>query len=94
MGPAFEWDARKAEANRKRHGVAFEEALLVFADPLARIFDDPDHSQPERREIIVGHDSRGQLLLVSFTERENRVRLISARRATRQERRDHEENEG
>lgn len=94
MGSVFEWDPRKAEANRREHGVAFEEALLVFADPLARIFDDPGHSRRERREIIVGHDSRGRLLLVSFTERDNRVRLISARRATRLERKDHEENAG
>jgi uncharacterized DUF497 family protein len=52
--PEFEWDATKARENLKKHGVAFEEALTVFADPLARIFDDPDHWTDERRELIVG----------------------------------------
>ena len=54
MELSFEWDARKAAANRKKHGVSFEEALTVFGDLLARIFDDPDHSATEAREIIVG----------------------------------------
>lgn len=50
----FEWDPRKAASNRKKHEVSFEEALTVFADPLARIFDDEDHSLDEPREIIIG----------------------------------------
>jgi uncharacterized DUF497 family protein len=79
----FEWDARKAAANIRRHGVAFEEATSVFADPLARIFDDPDHSVDERREIIVGYSSRPRLLVVGFADRSGRVRVIPARRATR-----------
>jgi uncharacterized DUF497 family protein len=54
MTPEFEWDAKKANENLKKQGVAFEESLTVFADPLARIFDDPDHSEDERRELIIG----------------------------------------
>jgi uncharacterized DUF497 family protein len=71
--------------------VSFEEALTVFADPLARIFDDPDHSTDERREIIVGHSARLRLLLVCFLESGEAVRIFSARRATRREQLDYEE---
>ena len=88
----FRWDPAKADENRKKHGVAFAEALTVFADPLARIFDDPDHSTDEMREIIVGHSAKQRLLLVSFTEWGTRVWLISARKVTKRERRDYEEN--
>jgi uncharacterized DUF497 family protein len=64
----------------------------IPGDPLARIHDDPAHSSArERREVIIGHSSRGRLLLVSFTERSQGIRLISARKATRNERRDYEE---
>lgn len=87
----FTWHRNKAEANRRKHRVSFEEALSVFGDPLARIHDDPEHSEGEQREIIVGRSARGRLLLVSFTERDGAVRLISARRATRHEREDYEE---
>lgn len=90
--PEFEWDATNARANLKKHGIAFEEALTVFADPLARIFDDPDHSASERRELIIGHSVRQRLLVVSFTERKLRTRIISVREATTHERRDYEEN--
>lgn len=92
MGSLFEWDGRKADANRRQHGVTFEEAVSVFADSLACIFDDPDHSARERREVVIGSSARGRLLLVVFTERGGRVRIISARRATRRERKAHEEN--
>jgi len=92
MTPVFEWDSRKAAANARKHGVAFPEAITVFADLLARIFDDPDHSLGERREIIIGQSSRGRLLLVSFTERGDRIRIISARTVTRRERKAHEED--
>jgi hypothetical protein len=91
MEPVFEWDSRKAEVNRRKHRVAFEEAITVFADPLARIFDDPDHSNREHREIIAGFSSQERLLLVSFTERADRIRIINARVATPRERRAHEE---
>lgn len=92
MPPEFEWDAGKATENFKNHGVAFDEALTVFADPLANIFDDPDHSGDERRELIVGHSAEQRLLVVSFTERGRRTRMISAREATARERRDYEQN--
>ena len=93
MTPEFEWDASKAEANLKSHGVSFEEALTVFADPLGKIFDDPDHSTGERRELIIGHSVEHRLVVVSFTERSSRTRIISAREATARERREYEENE-
>lgn len=92
MSFEFEWDDAKAAANLAKHGVGFDEALTVFADVLARIFDDPDHSNDELREIIVGFSSKPRLLVVGFTERPGRVRLIHARRATKSERKRHEEN--
>ncbi len=90
----FEWDPHKAERNKLLHGISFEEGMTAFADPLARIFDDPSHSAPkERREIVVGHSTQGRLLLVSFTERkEETVRIISVRKTTKQERKDYENN--
>ena len=94
VGVDFEWSASKADTNVKKHGVDFEEALTVFADPLARIFDDPDHSSNESREIIVGHSTRQRLLFVSFTEHGGQVRIISARAATKRERHDYEQGVG
>jgi len=88
----FDWDEDKAASNRKKHRVTFEEAITVFADPLAAIFDDVAHSEEEQREIIVGHSANNQLLLVCFTERIGAIRIISARRATKREHRDYEEN--
>ena len=90
MTTQFTWDPKKAASNLRKHGVSFEEALTVFGDPLARIHDDPFHSERESREIIVGHSTRGRLLLVSFAEQAGAIRLISARRATRHERLDYE----
>jgi len=72
--------------------VSFDEALLVFADSLARIFDDEDHSIEEQREIIIGHSTKHRLLVVCFSAREHAVRIFSARKATNRERRDYEEN--
>ena len=92
MSLEFEWDSDKAASNRKKHAVSFEEAATVFADPLAAIFDDEVHSEDEQREFIVGHSVENRLLLVCFTEREGAIRIISARRATRRERKDYEEN--
>jgi hypothetical protein len=92
MSFEFEWDSTKADENLKKHGVAFEEGLTVFFDALARIFDDPDHSADETREIIIGHSVKQRLLLVSFTERAARVRIIGARRATKRERQDYEQD--
>ena len=94
MGLIFEWDRRKARINAATHGVSFEESLTVFTDPLARIFDDPTHSTGEVREIIVGHSRRRRLLVVSFTERGDAVRIVNARRATKNERHDYEERPG
>jgi uncharacterized protein len=88
----FEWDKSKATANLKKHGVSFEEAKSVFNNVLAVIFDDEAHSVGERREIIIGHSRNNRLLLISFTERLNTIRIISARLATRRERENYEQN--
>ena len=87
----LEWDARKALANRKKHGVSFEEAATVFSDQLALTFEDPDHSSDERRELTIGHTVNQRIVFVSHCERGRRIRIISARLATRTERRDYEE---
>ena len=92
MSLRFVWDPHKAEMNLEKHGVSFEEALTVFADPLARIFDDEDHSITEQREIIIGHSVKHRLLLVCFTERIASIRIFGARKATKKERKDYEEN--
>jgi uncharacterized DUF497 family protein len=92
MSLEFEWSAKKAEANRAIHGIDFEEALTVFRDPLARIFEDEEHSEDEPREIMIGHSVKQRLILVCFTVRGARIRIISARKATRLERKDYEEN--
>lgn len=91
MSLGFEWDSAKASRNRIKHRVSFEEAVTVFSDELARIFPDLDHSMTEIRELIVGHSVQGKLLIVSFTERGGRVRIINARKVTPWERRDYEE---
>ena len=88
----FEWDPKKAASNLSKHGVSFEEGLTVFADPLAKIFDDEDHSTEEQREIIIGHSLSEQLLLVCFAAQEESVRIFSARKATKRERKVYEAN--
>lgn len=89
----FSWDPRKADSNFRKHGVAFDEAITVFSDPLAFIFDDLEHSEDEHREIIIGYSTLRRLLLVCFVERiDATLRLISARRATKQEISDYEKN--
>ena len=87
----FDWDDRKAARNLAKHGVSFEEAQTVFHDPLAGIAPDPDHSSDEQREIVAGLSSTGRLLLVSFVERHESIRIISARELTPSERRLYEE---
>ena len=87
----FEWDENKAAANRSKHGVSFEEAKTVFDDRLYVDFYDPDHSDEEDRYIIIGAARPGRLLIVSYTERGNAIRLISAREVTRREREVYEE---
>ena len=94
MSLRFEWDPKKAKANQTKHDVSFEEAVTVFGHPLARIFPDEEHSVDELREIIIGYSGRHRLILVNFTGINNNVRIISARKATRQERKDYEENVG
>ncbi len=87
----IEWDSAKAANNLRKHGVSFEEASSVFCDPLAVTGADPDHSEGEERLITFGMSPAGQLLVVSHTVRAEAIRMISARRATRTERRLYEE---
>jgi uncharacterized protein len=87
----FEWDPEKADENRKKHNVEFGEATTVFADPLSITVPDPDHSETEKRLIIVGYSDRFRPLIVSHTDRDGRVRIISARHLTSTERQDYEE---
>ncbi len=82
----YEWNLQKADSNFKKHGILFEEAKTVFDDPFYVDFYDPDHSDDEHRYIMIGRSHTEQILLVSYTERGNMIRLISARKATRQER--------
>jgi uncharacterized DUF497 family protein len=89
--PRLEWHARKAADNQAKHGVTFEEAATVFGDPLGRIADDPRHSASEERYVLIGESDKRRLLVVMFTERGEAIHLISARRATRRERKDYEE---
>jgi uncharacterized DUF497 family protein len=94
MNPDFEWDPRKAAANRRKHRVTFEEAATAFADPLSVTVPDPDHSPArELRYILIGRSDLGRLLVVSHAERGATIRLISARPATRRERGQYEEGE-
>ncbi len=86
----FAWDPDKAASNKQKHGISFEEAESVFFDPLATSFVDEVHSKTETREFIVGHSRQSRLLVVCFTERQDGIRLISARVATRLERQDYE----
>jgi len=89
----FQWDPVKATSNVRKHGISFDEAVTVFKDPLALIFDDTEHSEVEAREIIIGMSTLSRMLLVCFVERhEDTVRIISARPATRTEKKDYEEN--
>ena len=82
----FEWDGEKAAANLVKHGIAFEEAVTVFYDPLSATFPDPDHSRGENRFVTVGYSSGGRLVVVCHADRRGSVRVIGARRATRRER--------
>ncbi len=86
MGYIFEWDQQKAKLNLRKHDVGFDEASTVFGDPLALLMPDPDHSVGEMRYILLGMSVQQRLLVAAFAERPPRTRLISARRATRQER--------
>jgi len=87
----FEWDPEKGVANFRKHGVSFEEATTVFGDLMAMNMPDPDHSLNEERFVLLGLSYRLRLLVVAYAERGTRTRLISAREATRKERRQYEE---
>ncbi len=91
MAQRFQWHPPKAASNLKTHKVSFAEAATVFDDPLHEVFPDPDHSEFEERLIALGTSGKGRLLFVSFVERGNVIRIISARKATRQELHDYEE---
>jgi len=87
----FEWDPRKAARNLAKHGVSFEEAATAFGDPLGRITSDLRHSVDEERFVLLGLSREQRLVAVMFAGREEAIRVISARRATRHERRDYEQ---
>ncbi|MGD0624154.1 MAG: BrnT family toxin [Thermodesulfobacteriota bacterium] len=87
----FEWDPRKADSNKQKHGVTFQEAATVFGDPLAITFADPDHSEDEERYITFGVSTQKSLLVVSHADRGNKTRIISARLMTHKERKIYEE---
>jgi len=87
----FEWDPEKARPNLAKHGVSFEEAMRAFLDPLSVTILDPDNSESEDRFVLIGQSLSGRLLVVVHTDRGDAIRLISARRATRRERRTYEQ---
>ena len=93
MALEFDWDPAKAELNLREHGVSFDEATTVFRDSLSITISDPDHSDSEHRFIDIGMSHRMQLLVVWYTERKDKIRIISARRATRTERKNYEETD-
>ena len=92
MPLSFEWDESKANSNLAKHGVSFEEASTVFGDPLSLTIPDPAHSQAEDRSIVLGQSHQRKLLVVVHTERGDNIRIISARRASRGERKSYEES--
>jgi uncharacterized protein len=87
----FEWDPNKAEINLRKHGISFAEAGTVFGDELAITVPDPDHSKDENRYITIGWSNRRRLLIVSHTDRDDKIRIISARELTPRERKTYEE---
>jgi len=87
----FEWNLNKSESNYKKHGVSFEEASTVFNDVLSVTFPDPRHSIGENRYVIIGISRFGTLLVVAHTDREDTIRIISARKATRVEKKFYEQ---
>ena len=91
MPLTFEWDLRKARLNLAKHGVAFEEASTIFGDSLSLTIPDPEHSRMERCHITMGTAFNGKLLVVVHTDRGDNIRIISARRANRRERKFYEE---
>ena len=92
MKPRFEWNPDKADRNLSKHGVSFEEAGTVFDDPLFITVLDEEHSVDEERYITLGLSATGKLLLIAHTDRQGAIRIISARKATKNERRFYEES--
>jgi uncharacterized DUF497 family protein len=86
----FEWDPAKAASNLEKHSVSFEVAATAFGDPLGITIGDPDHSEDEDRFILIGQASAGILVVVAHTDRDGTIRIISARMASKRERRDYE----
>jgi len=86
----FEWDINKAITNLSKHNISFDEAQTIFEDPYYIDFYDPDHSIDEHRYIIIGYSNRQRLLMLSYTERNDSIRLISARETTQKERQNYE----
>jgi hypothetical protein len=91
MQPSFEWDEYKAQENLKKHKISFDEARTVFADSFSITIPDPEHSIDEPRYIDIGTSDKNRVLVVVYTERGNKIRLISCRKATTPERRKYEE---
>jgi len=89
----FEWDEEKARQNLNKHGVSFEEASTIFGDPFSVTIGDPQHSTHESRYITLGHSAMHRLLVVVHADRGDRIRIISARIATRHERKNYEEGQ-
>ena len=89
----FEWDPQKANSNLEKHGVSFEEASTAFQDTLSLTIDDPLHSIDEERVILIGMSQKNRILVVVHTERGDSIRIISARKATKEERESYESNE-
>jgi uncharacterized DUF497 family protein len=87
----FEWDVNKARSNLTKHAVSFQEATTVFGDPVSLTIPDPAHSQVENRFIVLGQSHSGRILVVVHTERGDNIRIISARPASRRERKQYEE---
>jgi len=88
----FEWDFNKAKTNLEKHSVSFEEASTAFRDPLSLTIDDPLHSRDEKRLVLIGMSYNNHLLVVVHTERGDNIRIISARKATKKERKYYETN--
>ena len=90
MAITFEWDQNKSEANEEKHCITFEEAKTVFNDPFAITIDDPDHSDDECRYIDIGFSSKGSVLVLWYTERNENIRIIGCRKASKFERKTYE----
>ena len=91
MALQFEWDSKKAQSNKRKHGITFEEASTIFGDPLSITIDDSAHSIGEDRFVTIGTSVNDKLIVVAHTERNDIIRIISARKATRNEKRQYEQ---